>query len=276
MKTSIRRKVINSTFLLGTVFCAVIALVPLALILIKLLQMGLHSLSWSFFVEMPTPVGETGGGMANAIVGSVVLIILSSGIGLPAGILGGIYLAEYGRGKLAFWVRYMADLLSGTPSIVIGIFIYTILVLPVRQFSAWSGGVALGVMMIPTVMRTTEEMLKLVPQNLREASLALGVPQWRTIVSVVLMTGRAGITTGALLAIARISGETAPLLFTAFGNRFWNTDLGQPMAALPLQIFSYAISPYEDWQAQAWTGALILIALVFCLNVGARLFKRGY
>lgn len=276
MKTSIRRKVINATFLLGTVLCAIIALVPLTLILMKLLQMGLHSLSWSFFVEMPAPVGETGGGMANAIVGSVVLIVLSSCIGLPAGILGGIYLAEYGRGKLAFWVRYMADLLSGTPSIVIGIFIYTILVLPVRQFSAWSGGVALGVMMIPTVMRTTEEMLKLVPQSLREASLALGVPQWRTIVSVVLMTGRAGITTGALLAIARISGETAPLLFTAFGNRFWNTDLGQPMAALPLQIFSYAISPYEDWQAQAWTGALILIALVFCLNVGARLFKRGY
>lgn len=271
-----RRRVINTTFLLGTMACALIALVPLALIFLKLLQLGLHSFSWSFFTEMPAPVGETGGGMANAIVGSAILIALASGIGLPIGILGGIYLAEYGRGQLAFWVRYMADLLSGTPSIVIGMFVYAILVLPVRQFSAWSGGVALGVMMIPTVMRTTEEMLKLVPKSLREASLALGIPQWRTIWSVVLTTGRAGIVTGALLAIARISGETAPLLFTAFGNRFWNTDLNQPMASLPLQIFSYAISPYEDWQAQAWTGALILIGLVFCLNVGARLFKRGY
>lgn len=276
MKTSMRRKVINAIFLLGTVLCALVALVPLALILLKLLQLGLHSLSWSFFTEMPAPVGETGGGMANAIVGSAILIALASGIGLPVGILGGIYLAEYGRGQLAFWVRYTADLLSGTPSIVIGMFVYAILVLPVRQFSAWSGGVALGIMMIPTVMRTTEEMLKLVPKSLREASLALGISQWRTIWSVVLTTGRAGIVTGALLAIARISGETAPLLFTSFGNRFWNTDLNQPMASLPLQIFSYAISPYEDWQAQAWTGALILIALVFCLNVGARLFKRGY
>ncbi len=276
MKTSIRRKVINTTFLLGTALCALTALVPLALIFVKLLQMGLHSLSWSFFVEMPVPVGEIGGGMANAIVGSAILIGLASGIGLPVGILGGIYLAEYGRGRLAFWMRYMADLLSGTPSIVIGIFIYAILVLPVRRFSAWSGGVALGIMMIPTVMRTTEEMLRLVPQGLREASLALGIPQWRTVISVVLAAGRTGIITGALLAIARISGETAPLLFTAFGNRFWNADLGQPIAALPLQIFSYAISPYEDWQAQAWTGALILIALVFCLNVGARMFKKGY
>jgi phosphate transport system permease protein len=276
MKTSMRRKVVNTLFLLGTVLCALVALVPLALILLKLVQLGVHSLSWSFLTEMPAPVGETGGGMANAIVGSAVLIALASAIGLPVGILGGVYLAEYGRGALAFWVRYMADLLSGTPSIVIGMFIYAILVLPVRQFSAWSGGVALGVMMVPTVMRTTEEMLKLVPKSLREASLALGIPQWRTIWSVVLTTGRAGIVTGALLAIARISGETAPLLFTAFGNRFWNTDLNQPMASLPLQIFSYAISPYEDWQAQAWAGALVLIALIFCLNVGARLFKRGY
>lgn len=260
----------------GTVLCALIAIVPLALILLKLVQMGIHSLSWSFLTEMPAPVGEIGGGMANALVGSAILIALASSIGLPIGILGGIYLAEYGSGPLSFWVRYMADLLSGTPSIVIGMFVYAILVLPVRQFSAWSGGVALGIMMIPTVMRTTEEMLKLVPQSLREASLALGVSQWRTIWSVVLTTGRAGIVTGALLAIARISGETAPLLFTAFGNRFWNTDLNQPMASLPLQIFSYAISPYEDWQAQAWAGALVLIGLVFCLNVGARLFKRGY
>lgn len=259
----------------GTVLCALIALVPLALILLKLLQLGIHSLSWSFFTEMPAPVGEIGGGMANALVGSGILIALATCIGLPSGILGGIYLAEYGRGPLTFWLRYMADLLSGTPSIVMGMFVYAILVLPVRQFSAWSGGVALGVMMIPTIMRTTEEMLKLVPRSLREASLALGVPQWRTIVSVVLATGRAGIVTGALLAIARISGETAPLLFTAFGNRFWNTDLNQPIAALPLQIFSYAISPYEDWQAQAWAGALVLIGLVLCLNIGARLFKRG-
>lgn len=273
--TSLHRKCINGTMLCAMGLCAVLALVPLALVLVKLLQLGLQSLSWSFFVEMPAPVGELGGGMANAIVGSIILITLASCIGLPVGILGGIYLAEFGRSKLAFTVRYAADLLNGTPSIVIGIFIYTLLVLPTRQFSALAGGVALGVMMLPTVMRTTEEMLKLVPHSLREASLALGVSEWRTIWSVVLSTGRAGIITGALLAIARISGETAPLLFTAFGNRFWNTDLGQPMAALPLQIFAYAISPYDDWQHQAWTGALILISLVFCLNVGARLFKRG-
>lgn len=274
-KTSYYRKGLNAAMLCAMGLCALLALVPLALILTKLLQMGLHSLSWSFFVEMPAPVGELGGGMANAIVGSIILIVLASCVGLPFGILGGVYLVEYGGGKLASSVRYAADLLAGTPSIVIGIFVYTLLVLPVRQFSALAGGVALGVMMIPTVMRTTEEMLKLVPHHLREASLALGISEWRTIWSVVLATGRAGIITGALLAIARISGETAPLLFTAFGNRFWNTDLGQPMAALPLQIFAYAISPYEDWQRQAWTGALILISLVFCLNVGARFFKRG-
>ncbi len=273
--TSLYRRCINGAMLAGMALCAVLALVPLTLVLFTLLKSGLHALSWSFFVEMPAPVGEVGGGMANAIMGSAILVALASCVGLPAGILGGIYLSEYGRGRFSFWVRFTADLLSGTPSIVIGMFIYTLLVLPVHQFSALAGGVALGVMMIPTVMRTTEEMLKLVPISLREASLALGISEWRTIWSVVLTTGRAGIITGVLLAIARISGETAPLLFTAFGNRFWNTDLTQPMAALPLQIFAYAISPYEDWQQQAWTGALILIALVFCLNVGARMFKRG-
>lgn len=264
----------NGTFLVGTCLCALLALVPLFFILGRLIHNGAMHLSWVFLTEMPVPVGELGGGMANAILGSLFLVGIAMGVGIPLGIGGGIWLAEYGGGRLGFWLRYMIDLLAGTPSIVIGIFVYVLLVLPVQHFSAWAGGVALGVMMIPTVTRTTEEMLKMVPNDLREASLALGISEWRTILSVVLAAGRSGIITGILLAIARVAGETAPLLFTTLGNRFWSTDLAQPMAALPLQIFAYAISPYDDWQAQAWAGALMLIAAVLILNVVARLPKR--
>lgn len=274
MQTSLWRRFKNNVMLVLTAVAAFVALVPLFLILGKLVDAGASALNWSFLVSMPAPVGEIGGGVANAILGSALLVGIACLVGLPLGIMVAIYLTEFARSRRAFWVRYLADLLSGTPSIVIGIFVYVLLVLPFKRFSALAGGVALGIMMVPTVIRSTEEMLKMVPRDLREAALALGIPLWRTILSVVLVTARAGIITGALLAIARIAGETAPLLFTAFGNRFWNTDLSQPIAALPLQIFAYAISPYADWQAQAWAGALLLIILVFCLNVVARLFKQ--
>lgn len=275
MQTALHRRFLNVTFVMASVLCALAALVPLFLILGRLIYDGASHLSWAFFTEMPVPVGEAGGGMANAIVGSLMLVGIAMAVGIPLGIGGGIWLAEYGRGRRGFWLRYLTDLLAGTPSIVIGTFVYVLWVVPTQHFSAWAGGVALGLLMIPTITRTTEEMLKLVPLDLREASLALGISEWRTIVSVVLAAGRSGIITGILLAIARVAGETAPLLFTALGNRFWNVDLSQPTAALPLQIFTYAISPYEEWQAQAWAGALTLIAVVLVLNVVARLPKRA-
>lgn len=252
-----------------------VVLVPLFLVLGLLIMKGSGSLSWTFFTNLPHPVGESGGGIGNALVGTFILIGIACVIGLPFGFLGGVYLAEYGRGGiLAKVLREMTDLLNGTPSIVIGIFVYGCVVIPMGHFSAFAGGIALGLMMIPTVVRTTEEMLKLVPQSLREAGLALGLPYWRVLISIVFSTAKNGILTGVLLAIARISGETAPLLFTALGNQFWNSDLHQPIAALPLAIFNYAISPYEEWQAQAWAGALTLIFLVFLLNIGARSFVR--
>lgn len=240
------------------------------------MQDGMQSLNWAFLTQMPAPVGEVGGGMANAIMGTGMIVGMAMLIGIPLGIGGGIYLSEYGRGQLAFWLRYLSDLLAGTPSIVIGIFVYVLIVVPTKHFSALAGSVALGIMMVPTITRTTEEMLKMVPRDLREASLALGISQWRTILSIVLAAGSSGIITGILLSISRVAGETAPLLFTAFGNRFWNTDVSQPTAALPLQIFAYAISPYDDWQSQAWAGALLLIMLVLCLNVTARFIRRGH
>jgi len=258
-----------------TYLAAILATLPLLLILLHLLRKGATSLSLSFFTHMPRPVGEAGGGMANAIVGTLVLIGIASAIGLPIGIGAGLYLAEKRTTALAYTVRFLSDVLNGLPSIVIGIFAWEFLVRPIGHFSALAGGVALGSMMIPLVTRTTEEMLRVVPTSLREAALALGYQKWRTSISVVLRTALAGIATGALVAVARIAGETAPLLFTAFGNQFWSTGLREPIAALPLQIFTYAISPYDEWHQQAWAGALVLITIVLIISIAARFATRS-
>ena len=232
-------------------------------ILLLLFERGLGALSWDFFIKVPKPVGEGGGGMANAIVGSGILLGVGSLIGIPIGIAGGIYLAEFGRGtRLANAVRFTADVLNGVPSIVMGIAVYSLIVIPQGHFSAFSGGVALGIMMIPTVCRTTEEMLLMVPNAVREAALALGVPNWRSVLSITVRTASAGIITGCMLAFARVAGETAPLIFTAFGNVDWSEKLSEPIAALPLQIYVYAISPYDEWHRLAWAGALVLIVLI--------------
>jgi len=253
---------------------AVLATLPLVFILFHLLQQGATSLNVAFFTHMPKPVGETGGGMANAIVGTLMLIGIASAFGLPVGIGAGLYLAEHRGGRLASTVRFLSDILNGLPSIVMGIFAWELFVRPVGHFSALAGGLALGIMMIPLVTRTTEEMIALVPTALREAALALGYARWRTALSIVLRTALPGIVTGALVAIARVAGETAPLLFTAFGNQFWSTALREPIAALPIQIFTYAISPYDDWHAQAWAGALVLIGIVLVISLAARFATR--
>ena len=256
-----------------TAVAAGIALIPLLSILTYAVKNGLPALNWAFLTNLPKPVGEPGGGMGNAILGTITLVSLASALGVPAGVLAGVYLAEYGgRGRLATAVRFAADVLTGVPSIVTGIFVYAFIVLEVRHFSAFAGGVALAIIMMPVVTRSTEEMLRLVPDSLREASLALGVPRWRTIVSVVLPSAGPGLLTGALLAVARVAGETAPLLFTAFNNRYWQTGLNAPIASLPVQIFTYAIAPYEDWHQQAWAGALVLILMVLLLSITARAF----
>ena len=245
------------------VLATVLVVAPLVAIFAYLIYKGASSLSWAFFVETPKPVGEVGGGMANAILGSAILLAVGSLIGVPVGIAGGIFLAEFGRGtKLANAVRFTADVLNGVPSIVMGIAVYSLIVVPQGHFSALSGGVALGIMMIPTVCRTTEEMLLMVPNAVREAALALGVPNWRSVLAITLKTASPGIITGCMLAFARVAGETAPLIFTAFGNVGWNTRLDEPMAALPLQIYVYALSPYDDWHRLAWAGSLVLIVLI--------------
>jgi phosphate transport system permease protein len=252
-----------------------VALLPLAFILFFVVTQGARAVNVEFFTHMPLPVGEAGGGMANAIVGTLILLGLAAVFGLPIGILGGVYLAESTDRRLPWLVRFLADLLNGVPSIVIGIFAYALVVRPLQHFSAIAGGIALAVIMLPIVLRTTEEMIRLVPSSLREAALALGLPEWKVILRVVLPTARAGIITGVMVAIARVAGETAPLLFTAFGNRFWHQSLGQPIAALPLQIFAYAIAPYDDWHRQAWAGALVLIGIVFVVSLAARVATRG-
>ncbi|MDP9205192.1 MAG: phosphate ABC transporter permease PstA [Gemmatimonadota bacterium] len=258
-----------------TYISAVLATLPLLLILWHLLKKGAASLSLAFFTNMPQPVGEAGGGMANAIVGTLTLIGIACAIGLPIGIGAGIYLSEKRITPIAHSVRFLSDVLNGLPSIVMGIFAWEVLVRPAGHFSALAGGAALGAMMIPLVTRTTEEMLRVVPISLREAALALGYPRWRTSISIVLRTALAGIATGALVAVARVAGETAPLLFTAFGNQFWSTSLREPIAALPLQIFAYAISAYDEWHAQAWAGALVLISMVFVISLAARFVTRS-
>jgi phosphate transport system permease protein len=259
------------------VACVLLVMLPLAAIFIYLVIRGIGALNPAFFTQIPKPVGETGGGMANAIVGSGVILLIGSVIGVPLGVGSGVYLSEYSRGQFGKLVRFTADVLNGVPSIVIGIAVYALLVLRQKHFSALSGGVALGIMMIPTITRSTEEMLRLVPSSIREAALGLGIPQWRSTLSITLRTAMSGIVTGVMLAFARVSGETAPLLFTAFGNQFWSTRLNQPIAALPLQIFVYAISPFEEWHRLAWGGALVLIVLIVLTSASVRwVASRGF
>jgi phosphate transport system permease protein len=258
----------------ATCACALLVIAPLGLIFYYLLKSGIGSVNWAFFAQLPKPVGESGGGMANAIVGSFELLGLAALFGVPIGVLGGIFLSEYGSAGLNWWIRLGADVLNGVPSIIWGMVVWGLVVVPMKGFSAWAGGIVLGMMMIPLIMRTTEEVLLLVPTGYREAALALGVAQWRTIVQIVVRTGLKGIITGVLLALARVAGETAPLLFTAFGNRYWNHNLADPIAALPLQIFNYGISPYEDWHRQAWAGALVLLLFVAIINVSVRTLTR--
>lgn len=274
---SARRTAMNYVIAGLSVLATIIVLAPLAAILFYLVYKGASSLNLAFFTQVPAPVGQSGGGMANAIAGSGVILALASLLGIPIGIAAGVYLAEFGRGKwLANAVRFTADVLNGVPSIVMGIAVYSLVVMPQKQFSALSGGIALGIMMIPTVTRTTEEMLATVPRAVREAALGLGVPKWRTVLSVSLRTASPGIITGCMLAFARVAGETAPLLFTAFGNQFWSFSLNQPIAALPLQIFIYAISPYQEWHRLAWAGSLVLIALIMISVTLVRIYaNRG-
>jgi phosphate transport system permease protein len=275
MKTRLARHWLSGAMIGLSYLAAILAALPLILILAHLVKKGASSLSLSFFTNMPKPVGEAGGGMANAIVGTLTLLSIACMIGLPIGIGAGIYLSEKRSTPLAHSVRFLSDVLNGLPSIVMGIAAWEFLVRPAGHFSALAGGAALGAMMIPLVTRTTEEMLNVVPVSLREAALALGYPRWRTSMSVVVRTALAGIATGALVAVARVAGETAPLLFTAFGNQFWSTSLREPIAALPLQIFTYAINAYDEWHAQAYAGALVLISIVLLISLVARFVTRS-
>jgi phosphate transport system permease protein len=257
------RALADGTVTALAILATVLVVAPLVVIFGYLVFKGASSLNWAFFTQVPKPPGESGGGMANAILGSGLLLAEASLIGVPIGIGGGIFLAEFGRGtKLANAVRFTADVLNGVPSIVMGLAIYSLIVIPQGHFSAFSGGVALGIMMIPTVCRTTEEMLLMVPHAVREAALGLGVPNWRSVLSITVKTASPGIITGCMLAFARVAGETAPLIFTALGNQFWSSSLNEPIAALPLQIYVYALSPYDDWHRLAWAGALVLIVLI--------------
>jgi phosphate transport system permease protein len=270
------RKFVSGFMLTMTGVCALVAVSVLFFILGYLVYHGGTSINWDFFTKLPTPVGETGGGMANAIVGSAKLLLLASIFGVPIGFFGGIYLAEFSGHKVAFVVRYAADLLNGVPSIVIGIFAYALVVLPFKHFSTLAGAFALGLMMIPITLRNTEEFLLGVPRALREGSMALGASKWTTIVRVVVPAAYRGIMTAILLALARVAGETAPLLFTAFGNRYWSPGLGQPTASLPVVIYNYAISPYDDWHRQAWAAGLVLLGLILMVNIIARvILARG-
>lgn len=273
---SLRRRFTDHLMTGAAILTVVLVLAPLIAIFGYLVYRGIGSINWAFLTQLPKPVGETGGGMANAIVGSIFILAIASIIGVPFGIGAGIYLAEFGRNRFGGVIRFTADVLNGVPSIVIGIVAYSIVVLYQKHFSALAGGVALAIMMVPTICRTTEEMLLLVPQALREAAYGLGVPRWRTTLSIVLRTATSGVITGIMLAFARVAGETAPLLFTAFGNQFWNLRYDQPTAALPLQIFVYAISPYDEWHRLAWAGALVLIILIVTSVAAVRyVVRRG-
>jgi len=270
------RKTVNVIMLSLTGVCALIAVSALFFILGYLVYHGGKDVSWDFFTKLPKPVGETGGGMANAIVGSGKLLLLAALFGVPIGVLGGVYMAEFGGRTVPFIVRYTADMLNGVPSIVIGIFAYALVVMPVHHFSTLAGGFALGVMTIPIVLRSTEEFLRAVPRSMREGAMALGASKWRTITSVVLPAASGGILTAILLSLARVAGETAPLLFTAFGNRFWSPGWGQPIASLPVMIYTYAVGPYDDWHEQAWAAGLVLLGLVLVTNILVRtILSRG-
>ena len=270
------RKFVSHFMLTMTGLCALVAVAVLFFILGYLVYHGGTSVSWDFFTKLPAPVGETGGGMANAIIGSAKLLLLATLLGVPIGFFGAIYLAEFSGGMIAFVVRYAADLLNGVPSIVIGIFAYSLVVLPFKHFSTLAGGFALGLMMIPITLRSTEEFLRAVPRALREGAMALGASRWKTIASVVVPAAYRGILTAILLAFARVAGETAPLLFTALGNRFWSPGWNQPTASLPVMIFTYAIAPYDDWHRQAWAAGLVLLGLILIINIVARvILSRG-
>jgi phosphate transport system permease protein len=269
-----RRKITNVVMFTLTGVCTFVAVAVLFFILGYLLWQGGQALNWNFFTKLPVPVGETGGGFANAIIGSAKLLLLAGLIGIPIGFFAAVYLAEFGGTSTAFIVRYVTDLLNGVPSIVIGIFAYAVVVVPMGHFSTLAGGMALGVMMIPITVRSTEEFLRSVPNSLREGALALGATKWRAVATVVIPAALPGITTGILLALARVAGETAPLLFTALGNRFWSPGWNQPTASLPETIFRYATSPYDDWRQQAWAAGLVLLSLVLATNIAARFILR--
>ncbi len=270
------KKKITSFIMMSLTFVAALAaIIPLVLIFYYTISKGITYLNLDFFLAMPKPVGESGGGMANAIVGTLILIGLGGLIGVPVGIMTGTYLSEFGNNKFAYAVRFLTDVLSGIPSIVVGVVAYTMVVVPMKHFSALAGGIALGILMIPTITRTTEEMIKLVPHSLREAGLALGIPKWKTTLAIVLRTAWKGIATGVLLGLSRAAGETAPLLFTALGNRFWSTSIGQPIASLTVYIYDYARAPFEDWNQQAWTAALVLILLISVLSLLFRIITRS-
>ena len=276
MFSAYRRRKFTDLFVRSAcVLAAVIALIPLVSVLYYVTARGIGGINLDFFTELPKPVGESGGGMANAIVGTLKLVFLACAIGIPPGVLAGVYLAEFGHSRFGKLVRFSADVMSGVPSITVGIFVYSLVVLQTKQFSALAGGIALAMLMLPTVTRTTEELLKLVPESLREAALGLGLPKWRATLRVMLRTAAPGIATGVMLAVARVAGETAPLLFTSFNNRFWSSGLNEPTASLPVNIYTYAVSPYEEWHRQAWAAALVLLLLVLLLNVSARLLVRN-
>jgi len=277
MKARLRwRKFVSGFMLTLTGVCAVVSVLALFLILGYLVVRGGASINWAFFTRLPAPVGEIGGGMANAIVGSGKLLLLATLFGVPIGFLGAIYLAEFSGHKMAFLVRYSADLLNGVPSIVIGVFAYTVAVLPFKQFSTLAGGFALGLMMIPITLRSTEDFLRSVPNNLREGAMALGASKWKMIATVIVPAAYRGILTAVLLAFTRVAGETAPLIFTALGNTFWSPGWTQPTSSLPVTIYYYALSPYEDWHRQAWAGGLVLLVLILLINIIARgILARG-
>ncbi|HLV68401.1 MAG TPA: phosphate ABC transporter permease PstA [Polyangiaceae bacterium] len=274
MEKYARRKLLDRVVRGACVLATVVALVPLGSVLYYVFVRGIGGIDLAFFTELPKPVGEEGGGMANAIVGTIKLVGLACLMGIPPGVLAGVYLAEFGNSRLGRIVRFSADVMSGVPSITVGLFVYALVVMTTKQFSAWAGGIALAILMLPTVTRSTEELLKLVPESLREAALGLGVPKWRATLRVMLRTAAPGIAVGIMLAVARVAGETAPLLFTAFNNRFWSSSLNEPTASLPVNIYTYAVSPYEDWHDQAWAAALVLLVMVLVLNISARLLVR--
>ncbi|HAR42719.1 MAG TPA: phosphate ABC transporter permease PtsA [Bdellovibrionales bacterium] len=275
-KSSQRRKVINWGVYVALSLAAILALIPLISVFSFVTFRGFSALDWDFFISLPKPVGEIGGGIANALVGTAILVGFGTLIGLPWGFGIGIYLSEYGASKRASAIRFTVDLLASIPSIVIGLFVYAAVVVPMKRFSAYAGGIALGILMVPTVARSTEEILKLVPIHIREAGLALGLPRWKVILRIIFRGSLGALITGVMLSVARVSGETAPLLFTALSNRFWSHRLDQPIASLPVQIYNYAISPYDDWHRQAWGAALVLIFFVLFLNLTTRwAMKKG-